>query len=547
MIRKIILLLLVLGIAAQGASAAVNGSLSCSASNDTGITDLDSKITPTLAYQNYYYSYFGSYTGWSSDSNHDAKITIDFIPNDPGIFSLSQSLASYNIKNTRNISSSGYTPSVTNQFQLKCYARHTTSPAFESSLSFVYSETPLNVASGESCDSLAMFDVYINDTYAFTDYEDGNYSFSIADGIAYKIYHNVSDEWHNFTASGDEEWNPTDICNNADFNFANLSYTSPVKQYLTSNVTVDINDTDGTISSAIARIDGSNYSMQFIGGEKWRYLFTGTNIIKNYYITNIYATDNDGGQDFESYNASYIHVESRTGGGGGGGGSYPSDPTIPPSSEPCTLNCDDNDDGTCDRNCDTDGDGICDVNCDDAADRPIDEDIPDDFKDLFENFRDGDIPDDFWTDKNLRIHPASLNSTAFYTGWDKPQNVTYRFLTNKFIDSCEVTNGSCTIDQRFLVNFNTVIDGNTTGYRGMLTVSRINETAIADININVINLCACKEITPWQLNISDEWAQKLVYFVRVKDGAIVCIRLLFLILLLAVLLGIVFWDSTRKH
>ena len=425
----------------------------------------------------------------------------------------------------------------------------------------------------------------------------GEVTFTIHDAVIYNIsyYDPVNDvfEWHNFTASGDEIWNPTYISNNADFNFTNLSYQSPIKQYHPSIVTVDINDSDGTISTATIRIDGSNRSMQYISGYQWRYIFTDSNIIKNYYITNIYATDNEGGQDSESYNASYIHVESRTGGGGGGGGSYPPDPTIPPFL-PCTLNCDDdndgicdrncdidddwicdvncddnddgicdrncdtdgdgtcdvncddNDDGICDRNCDTDGDGTCDVNCDDVADRPIDEDIPDDFKDLFENFRDGDIPDDFWTDKNLRIHPASLNSTAFYTGWDKPQNVTYRFLTNKFIDSCEVTNGSCTIDQRFLVNFNTIINENTTGYRGTLTVARTGETAIADIYINVINLCACKEITPWQLNISDEWAQKLVYFVRVKDGAIVCIRWWFMIALLIILLGIVWYDSNKK-
>ena len=461
---------------------------------------------------------------------------------------------------------------------------------------YVFSGTNTYTASGESCDREGAFSIYIDNNYSFIDNEDGNYSFTIIENVNYSIHFTNSNisEWHNFTASDDETWNPPNTCNNADFNFTNLSYTSPVKQYLTSTVTVDINDTDGTISSAIARIDGSNYSMQFIGGEKWRYLFTGTNIIKNYYITNIYATDNDGGQDSVSYNSSYIHVESRTGGGGGGGGgSYPPDPTIPPS-EPCTLNCDtdgdgtcdlncddnddgtcdrncdtdddgtcdlncdtdddgtcdlncdDNNDGTCDRNCDTDGDGYCDVNCDDSANRPRDEDIPDDFKDLFENFRDGDIPDDFWTDKNLRIHPASLNSTAFYTGWDKPQNVTYRFLTNKFIDSCEVTNGTCTIDQRFLVNFNTIIIENTTGYRGTLTVSRTGETAIADIYINVINLCACKEITPWQLNISDEWAQKLVYFVRVKDGAIVCIRWWAMIALLIILLGIVLYDSNKR-
>ena len=526
MIRKILLLMLVLGCMVQGVGAVVY-TLEV---NDTVPKDVFTLSVP-LSY-NYYYSY-------GALAEAGCLISIGYSVGTPSWIVLNSFI---------NSSGSGILPS--NAYEIIIHAGDCGGGLSSSGILSVSLEAP-NIASGESCDGVGTFTYYQNDTWLGVDSVDGNYSFSIFDDVNYSINYvdgNIS-EWHNFTASGDEEWNPTDTCNNADFNFTNLSYTSPVKQYITSTVTVDINDTDGTISSAIARIDGSNYSMQFIGGEKWRYLFTGTNIIKNYYITNIYATDNEGGQDYESYNASYIHVESRTGGGGGGGGggdSYPSDPTIPPPSEPCTLNCDDNDDGICDRNCDTDDDGICDVNCDDAVDRPADEDVPDDFKDLFEDFRDGDIPDDFWTDKNLRIHPASLNSTAFYTGWDKPQNVTYRFLTNKFIDSCEVTNGSCTIDQRFLVNFNTVIDGNTTGYRGMLTVSRTNETAQADIKINVINLCACKEITPWQLNISDEWAQKLVYFVRVKDGAIVCIRWWFMIALLILLLGIVWYDSNKK-
>ena len=537
MIRKILLLTIILGFMVQGVNASYTHSTA---------TSWELVVTSSDPYGSYCYDVpnFGPgafYTSGSWTSNGgDAKVSLS--KSEPSntcdasyhaFISGAETDGSYDDRENGGTVTSigvqaGYTATNTSSGRLLFYI------------------TPPNVAIGESCDGGGTFTYYSNGTYLGTDTNDGNYSFYIFDDEFYQIHFtdgNIS-EWHNFTASGDEEWNPTDTCNDADFNFTNLSYTSPVKQYLTSTVTVDINDTDGTISSAIARIDGSNYSMQFIGGEKWRYLFTGTNIIKNYYITNIYATDNDGGQDFESYNASYIHVESRTGGGGGGGGSYPSDPTIPPFL-PCTLNCDDNNDGTCDRNCDTDDDYICDTNCEEGieTERPDDEDIT---RDILDDIFDGKIPDDFWTDNNLRIHPASLNSTAFYTGWDKPQNITYRFLTNKFIDSCDVVNGTCTIDQRFLVNFNTIIDGNTTGYRGTLTVSRTNETAIADIYINVINLCACKEITPWQLNISDEWAQKLVYFVRVKDGAIVCIRLLTLTILLIILLGIVWYDSNKR-
>ena len=328
------------------------------------------------------------------------------------------------------------------------------------------------------------------------------------------------------------------------FTFSNLAYTSPIKEYEPSTITVDINDSDGIINSAIIKIQGSNYTMQYISGDQWRYIYS-SGIITNHYITNIYATDNASGTNSTTYTTDYISILSRAGAGGGGGDI--TDPTPPPPSDICILNCDDDDDGTCDRNCDIDDDGICDINCDDATEIP-------DITNLSYGGGGGFLnrlflgkpPEDFWTDQNLRIYPASLNSTAFYIGWDKPQNVTYRFITNKFIDSCEVTNGTCTIDQRFLVNFNIIIDENTTEYRGILTASRDGETTQADIYINVINLCAYKEIKPLQLNISDELAQKLVYFIRIKEGAIIGIRWWSMIALLIILLGIVMYDSNRK-
>ena len=120
------------------------------------------------------------------------------------------------------------------------------------------------------------------------------------------------------------------------FTFSNLTYTTPIKTGRPSSIFVDISDSDGVISSAIIKIHGINYTMQYISGNQWRYIFT-SDIITNHYITNIYATDNASGTNSTSFNSIYIKVESPSGGGGS------ANPQLPPAYD------DDNDDGVLDN------------------------------------------------------------------------------------------------------------------------------------------------------------------------------------------------------
>ncbi|MCK5375414.1 MAG: carboxypeptidase regulatory-like domain-containing protein, partial [Alphaproteobacteria bacterium] len=106
--------------------------------------------------------------------------------------------------------------------------------------------------------------------------------------------------------------------NLVNFTFTNLAYTTPIKEYESSTITVDINDSDGTITSAIIKIHDNNYTMQYISGDQWRYIYS-SGIITNHYITDIYATDNSSGMNTTSYTTDYISILSRAGAGGGGG------------------------------------------------------------------------------------------------------------------------------------------------------------------------------------------------------------------------------------
>ena len=78
--------------------------------------------------------------------------------------------------------------------------------------SITVSTVPFGTASGGSCTGTGVYDVYTDWNYTYTDSDDGNYSFPIADGIPYQIHYtsgNIS-EWHNFTATAsDETWNPS--------------------------------------------------------------------------------------------------------------------------------------------------------------------------------------------------------------------------------------------------------------------------------------------------------------------------------------------------
>lgn len=119
------------------------------------------------------------------------------------------------------------------------------------------------------------------------------------------------------------------------FSFAHLAYTSPIAAGQPSTITVDITDHDNIIASAIIKIEGKNYTMQYISGTQWRYIYTDTSIIKNHYINNIYATDNAGGTNSTAYSTEYIITLSPAG-TGGTGGTLP--PTVPPATPPKEVN-----------------------------------------------------------------------------------------------------------------------------------------------------------------------------------------------------------------
>ena len=151
---------------------------------------------------------------------------------------------------------------------------------------------------------------------------------------SYRIFANATGYTQNnttyFTISGADVTNKNVTLtksNYDNFTFTNLAYTTPIKEYQPTTITVDINDSDGTITSAIIKIHGSNHTMQYISGDQWRYIYS-SGIITNHYITNIYATDNSSGTNSTTYTTDYISILSRAGGGGGGGGIV-----IPPQDE----------------------------------------------------------------------------------------------------------------------------------------------------------------------------------------------------------------------
>ena len=119
------------------------------------------------------------------------------------------------------------------------------------------------------------------------------------------------------------------ISNYDNFTFIN-AFLSPtvVRENSPFTVNVDINDTDGTITNAIVKISGNNYTMVNTVGDRWLYTFTETSLPTEYYIQNFYAKDDDGAWNSTTSNLS-IFALSSTGTGSTGGIS----PIIPPEEE----------------------------------------------------------------------------------------------------------------------------------------------------------------------------------------------------------------------
>lgn len=156
-----------------------------------------------------------------------------------------------------------------------------------------------NIASGESCTGIGSYTYYVDGVEAYTDSIDGNYSFNIFDGIDYQINYadgNIS-EWHNFTASGDDTWQ---TCTD-DYIFSNFNilYNKlwPGDQSL---ITVDITHDLVPITDATVTIEGTDYAMNYGGGNEWWYIWTAPQIPpcdrcykavtqKRFRVENVYA------------------------------------------------------------------------------------------------------------------------------------------------------------------------------------------------------------------------------------------------------------------
>jgi hypothetical protein len=114
------------------------------------------------------------------------------------------------------------------------------------------------------------------------------------------------------------------------FTFTNSGITpSAIRENEPFTVSVDINDSDGSITTAIVKINYHNYTMTQGTGDTWSYTFTGTQVPTRYYVTDFYAEDNDGDWN-SSVSTLWIDAVSSTGTGSTGGIS----PTVTPTPTP---------------------------------------------------------------------------------------------------------------------------------------------------------------------------------------------------------------------
>ena len=144
-----------------------------------------------------------------------------------------------------------------------------------------------------------VYDINVNDSITYTDSVLVTKTPYINN---YKVY--VSDTFI-FTDSIN-----LDEINLKNFTFSNESINpSTVKKGIPFTVSVDINDSDGTIVDAMARINNNNYDMVNTVGDTWIYTFTATSVIARYAVTDFYAQDDDGAWNSTTSNL-YIDVIS---------------------------------------------------------------------------------------------------------------------------------------------------------------------------------------------------------------------------------------------
>ena len=150
---------------------------------------------------------------------------------------------------------------------------------------------------------------------------------------SYTIYANATGYAINSTAITVAGVNLTNInitllASTQQINITNLA-VSPVtiKEGQTSTITVDANESTGSISSVTVTIDGSAYPMSATTGDTWSYTWTAPqDTARKYFITQVEATGTYSTNT--TLQAAYIEVLSSAGIGMGGGGMPPSLPPL---------------------------------------------------------------------------------------------------------------------------------------------------------------------------------------------------------------------------
>ena len=144
-------------------------------------------------------------------------------------------------------------------------------------------------------------------------------------------YYSDIDEYTLRVIATDDEGDNQTIWLNTNFtlsitpsNYDNFTFTnaqvspSTILEGKPFTVSVDINDTDGVIATAIVKIDGTNYTMTNSTGDTWTYIFSDTAIPTRYFVQNFYAQDNTSAWNSTTSTLSVIALPS-TGTGGFGG------------------------------------------------------------------------------------------------------------------------------------------------------------------------------------------------------------------------------------
>ena len=142
--------------------------------------------------------------------------------------------------------------------------------------------------------------------------------------------------------SSDITWNVTVESSTPPTNLNNFTFTNPaitptaIRENNPFTVTVDINDSDGIITTAIVKISDNNYTMTNTAGDTWSYTFTATSTPTRYYVQNFYAQDNDSAWN-STTSTLYIDAVSSTGTGSSGGITPVTTPTPTPTPGPTAI------------------------------------------------------------------------------------------------------------------------------------------------------------------------------------------------------------------